>query len=192
MLDTPLGKFSIRQTVILLALALASYMLTLPFPDLLQKLIVAGAAFVVGASFFLRRIKTISPERHLLLVLGIGRPLKRRKPVKEKGGKRAKRAEEEKRPKSMVVSAALETPVKLVGVLRDPVHGSLLPNRSFEVYVGDKLHSKGVTDEQGFFNIFFVPDRYGEFTLEVRPEGIVGASEKIVVNVKPRGGAEVV
>jgi len=190
MLDTPIGRFSIRQTVAFLVFGLLGWFATLLFDDLMLKIVAAGAAFFMGAAVFTRRVKTVSPERHLLLLLGIGRPLK--KSVKtRKARKRGKHAKPSPPVKTMMVSASLDAPVKVVGVLRDPATGRLLPNRGFEIYVDGAPYSAGTTDEHGFFNVFFVPERYGVFKIEVKPEGFADVAQQITINVKPKGVTEV-
>lgn len=189
-LDTPVGRFSIRQTVALLAFGLLGWAVASFFEDLMFKLVSAGVVFFVGAAVFTRKVKTVSPERHLLLMLGVGRPLKRKFKTrrKAKGG----RIRPPPPVRSVVLSASLEAPVKVVGVLRDPASGRLLPHRGFEVYVDGKPHSEGSTDEHGFFSVFFVPDRYGTFKVEVKPKGFAEVAQQITVNVKPKGVAEAV
>ncbi|MBW2559142.1 MAG: hypothetical protein JRD69_09990 [Deltaproteobacteria bacterium] len=183
MLDTPIGRFSIRQTVAFLVFGLLAWAATLFFEDLMLKIVVAGAVFFLGAAIFTRRVKTITPERHLLLILGIGRPLK--KSVKTKKKRKYKGQPKPSAPvKSMVVSATLDAPVKLVGVLKDPSTGKLLPHRGFEIYVDGKPYSAGTTDEHGFFNVFFVPEQFGTFKIEVKPEGFADVAQQITINVK--------
>jgi len=186
-LDTPLGRYSVRQMLILLVFAFFSYATSLLFSDPLMKIVVAGSIFMFGAAMFaMRRIKTISPERHILLLLGVGRVRPRRVAAVEE-----KPAEKRAPPvKSVVVSTTLESPVKIVGVLRDPVYKKYLPKKNFDVYIDGRFHYSGVTDEQGFFAVFFVPDRYGPFNVTVKPEGLAEA-QNITVNVKPKEGAEI-
>jgi hypothetical protein len=76
MLDTPVGRFSIRQTGIFLAFGLLSYSASLLSGDLIFKLVAAGAVFFTGAAIFTRKVKTVPPEMHLLYIIGVGRPLK--------------------------------------------------------------------------------------------------------------------
>jgi len=187
-LDTPFGRYSVRQMVIILVFAFLSYVASLFFSDLLMKIVAAGSIFTFGAAAFaMRRIKTISPERHILLLLGVGRVKPRRAAAAE--GKAVKKAGAPP-VKSVVVSTTLESPVKIVGVLRDPVHKKYLPEKNFDVYIDGRFHYSGVTDEQGFFTVFFVPDRYGPFSIIVKPEGLAEALN-ITVNVKPKEGAEI-
>ncbi len=190
LLDTPVGRFSIRQTIALLVFGLLAWAVSLLFNDLMMKIVAAGAVFFIGVVVFTRRVKTISPERHLLLLLGIGRPLKK-KARKKKKVKKKGRAKPSIPVRTMMVSATLGVPVKVVGVLRDPATGKLLPHRSFDIFVDGQPYSAGATDDNGFFNVFFVPDRYGVFKIEVKPEGFADIAQQITVNVKPKEVTEV-
>ena len=90
----------------------------------------------------------------------------------------------------MRVSADLESPVKVVGVLRDPSTGEVLRGKPYEVFARGERCSSGVSDEQGFFTAFFTPKIYGEYTVEVRPEGYArGQTFKLIV--EPKGGVKV-
>lgn len=193
MLDTPVGRLSIHQTIAVLVFGVLGWFTSFFFQDLVFKVAVGGGVFFAGAFLFTRRVKTVSPERHLLLMLGIGRSSKKRarKGIRKKGG-RGRYAESTVPVKPMVVSASLDMPVKVVGVLRDPASGKLLPRRGFEINIGGKPHSAGITDEHGFFNVLFVPDHFGLFKVEVKPEGFADVVQQITVNVTPKGVGRIV
>ena len=191
MLDTPVGRFSIRQTLIFLFFGLLAWLTTFLPGDLIFKIVVAGAVFFTGVAIFTRKIKTVPPETHLLYLLGVGSPLKaKRKPPK--GQDHKEHNETFASSKSMVLSATLGVPIKVVGVLKDTALGKPLSSRNFEMNVDGAAHSKGFTDEEGFFCAYFVPDRYGIFKIEVKPEGFAGSTQQITVNVKPKEVSEVV
>jgi len=68
MLDTPVGRFSIRQMGIFLVFGLLAWIASLVFGDLVFKIVVAGGIFFTGAALFTRKIKTVAPEAHLLIL----------------------------------------------------------------------------------------------------------------------------
>jgi hypothetical protein len=84
---------------------------------------------------------------------------------------------------------AIREPVKVVGVLRDPRTGLPLQRRGFDVYVDGVLLQKGVSDEQGGFEVVYVPEHVGAVTVEVRPEGYAapGQTVKVLVSPQPEG-----
>lgn len=186
-LDTPVGRLSLRQTFALLIFAVLAYAVTLFFTDIVSKAVVGGAVFVLGAAIFTHRVKTVPPERYILLALGVGRS-KPGKPVEKlrRGGKRDRIVEPSTTVKSMRLSTELDTPVKIVGVLRDPSTGELLAGRGFEFIVDGVRHSSGVTDDQGFFTVFFVPPRFGVYRVEVKPEGFAAASQMFEIHAEPK------
>ena len=190
MLDTPVGRFSIRQTGIFLAFGLLAYAASLLSGDLIFKIVAAGSIFFTGAAIFTRKVKTVPPEMHLLYLVGVGRPLKVKQKTR-KGQKREEHVETTAPAKSMMLSATLGVPVKVVGVLKDPALKKPLLNRSFEISVDGAAYSKGFTDEEGFFCAYFVPDHFGVFKIEVKPEGFAGTTQQITVNVKPKEVTEI-
>lgn len=191
MLDTPVGRFSMRQTLIFIVFGLLAWLTSLLSGDLVFKIVVAGAVFFMGAAIFTRKIKTVPPETHLLYILGVGSPLKaKQKPIKAQN--RKENSGEITPLKSMVLSATLGVPVKVVGVLKDSALGKPLSARNYEMSVDGAAYSRGFTDEEGFFCAYFVPDRYGVFKIEVRPEGFAGSTQQITVNVQPKEVSEVV
>ncbi len=196
-IDTPLGRMSARQLVGLGFFALMAWMTfqALSFMDLLIRLIPAGLTFIAGAIIFTWPIKTVPPERIILLALGLGRKQPRRR-APEKGVKRKAEGKAPREvPVAMKVSKAQATvgePLKIVGILRDPRLGKPLANRNFEVYADGALLYKKTTDEQGSFEVVFVPQFAGVVRIEVRPEGAVGAEQSIEVTVRgaPSEGVE--
>jgi len=185
LLETPIGKLSLRQTAVLILFAVVAFFLATIFApdDLMMELIIAAPIAIVGISIFGRKVKTISPE-HLLIYMFTGG--KRVKKVKIKPEEIEKLATEKPLsiPNAVNVSSALDSPVKLVGVLRDPQTGRNLPLRAYEVFVDGEPVFSGVTDESGFFTIFFTPTRYGVFDVEVKPEKSI-TSQRIPIQVVP-------
>jgi hypothetical protein len=192
MLDTPVGRFSIRQTGIFLAFGLLAWVASFISEDIIFKIVMAGAIFFTGVAIFTRKIKTVSPEVHLLYMIGIGRPLQTTKKVHQKTDVAIAPTLEPVTPsKSMQVSATLGVPVKVVGVLKESTGGKSLSGRNFEVTIDGTLRTKGFTDEEGFFCAYFVPDHYGIFKIEVKPEGFAESVQQIMVDVKPKEVTEV-
>jgi len=185
MLDTPVGRFSIRQMGIFLVFGLLAWGVSLLLEDVIFKVVVGGAVFFAGAFVFTRKVKTISPEVHLLYIIGIRRTLHTKQ-------KAHKRQEQQKPPKltspakSVMLSATLGVPVKIVGALKDPALGKPLSGRSFELSIDGAAYSKGFTDEEGFFCAYFVPDHFGVFKIEVKPEGFTTSTQQIIVNVNSK------
>jgi hypothetical protein len=195
-LDTPVGRLSIRQAVGLAVFALLAWITfqAFAFFDVICRVAAAGGIFIFGAVIFMWRVKTVPPERILLLALGIGRRFPRHKvAVKErvKAGKAVAVAPEA--PAVTRVSKAQATvgePVKIVGVLRDPHSGMPLSSRSFDITVDGQPFHKGATDEQGGFEVVYVPERVGVVRIEVKPEGYAGQGQSIEVTARgsPVGG----
>jgi len=180
MLDTPVGRFSIRQMGIFLIFGLLAWLLSLVFADLVLKVVVAGAVFFAGAALFTRKIKTVSPEAHLLYMI-------RRFSMQIKQRRSAVKAKPSvgQVSKSLLLSATLGVPVKVVGVLKD-FNGKILSGKNFKVNINNTAHSKGSTDEEGGFCTYFVPDRSGVFQLDIQPEGSTESVQQITVNVQPK------
>jgi len=180
MLDTPVGRFSIRQMGIFLIFGLLAWLLSLVFADLVLKVVVAGAVFFAGAALFTRKIKTVSPEAHLLYMI-------RRFSMQVKQKRSAVKAKQsvEQVSKSVLLSATMGTPVKVVGVLKD-FTGKILSGKDFKVNINNTTYSKGSTDEEGYFCTYFVPDRSGVFQLDIQPEDSTDPVQQITVNVQPK------
>jgi len=168
MLDTPVGRFSIRQMGLFLLFGGLGWLFSLVFSDLVLKVVVGGCVFLVGAAVFSRKVKTIPPEVHLLYVARQFLVLKP-KPSKQRGNS-SSIVEVEGSSKSLLLSASLGVPVKIVGVLKDLATGKILSSKNFKVNINNTTHSKGATDEEGYFCTYFVPDRFGVFQIEIQPE----------------------
>ena len=191
MLDTPVGRFSIRQTGIFLVFGLLAWGASFVSEDLIFKIVVAGAIFFTGAASFTRKIKTIPPEVHLLYMMGIGRSLQKKQRDHQKIDSTSASLEPATPLKSMQISATLGVPVKVVSALKDPTCGKSLSGRSFELSIDGAMYTKGFTDEEGFFCAYFVPDHYGIFKIEVKPEGFAESLQQIVIEVKPKEVTEI-
>jgi hypothetical protein len=183
--DTPLGRLSIRQTLILGFFGLLSWLtLSAVNPivgDIAVSGILAGAVMIAGVVLASWRIKTVPIERSILLALGVGR----RSPAKRGRAAPERKASEPAPPvKSSKMHGIVGEPVKIVGVLRDPQTGAALAQRGFSVIVDGRLRYKDVTDEQGAFEVVYLPEHPGLVRIEVQPDG-VAASEKIELTIAP-------
>jgi hypothetical protein len=197
LIDTPFGRLTVRQAAGIGFFALLAWLTfsALGFvEDLVFRAVPAVLIFVAGAVVFSWRIKTVPPEKILILALGLGRK-RGRKPAKQKAA-REKVAEKvaPKAPVTVKVTKAQATvgePFKVVGVLREPSFGTPLANRNFDVIVDGALRYKGTTDEQGGFEVVYIPESVGLVRIEVRPEGYAGVSQSIEVTVRGQavGGA---
>jgi len=180
LLDTPVGRFSIRQMVLFLIFGLLGWLSSLVFVDLVLKLVVGVGVFFVGATVFSRKVKTVSPEVHLLCVMRqflLAKP----KRSQQKGNHSG-----EHTPGSLLLSGSLGVPLKVVGVLKDLATGKILAGKNFKVSINKVAHSRGVADEEGYFCTYFVPDRFGVFQIEIQPEDAQEPTQKIMVNVNPK------
>ena len=180
LLDTPVGRFSIRQMCLFLVFGLFGWLLSLVFADLVLKLVIGGGVFLVGAAIFSRKVKTVPPEVHLLYMIRQFLLLKPKRPNQKdtQAGERASRF--------LLLSASLGVPVKVVGVLKDLATGRVLSGKNFKVSVNNAVYSKGSTDEDGCFCTYFVPDRFGVFQIEIQPEDAQEPAQQITVNVNPK------
>ncbi len=188
-LDTPIGRFSIRQMIVFLIFGLSAYSISLLLEDLIFKIVVAGSIFFSGAAVFTRKTKTLPPEKHLLYIIN-NKYAQKKKHKKRKKHRQQKQQQKTATPvasvKEMRLSATLGVPVKIVGSLKDPASKKVLTNRSFELCVDGTAYSKGFTDQEGFFSAYFVPDRFGIFKLEIKPEDYAKPVLHIVVKVNPK------
>lgn len=180
LLDTPIWRFSIRQMGLFLFFGLLGWLLSWVFADLVLKLVVEVGVFLVGATVFSRKVKTIPPEMHLLCVM---RQFLLTKP---KRSKQKDKPSGENAPKSLLLSATLGVPLKVVGVLKDLATGKILSGKNFKVSVNKVVHSRGIADEEGYFCTYFVPDRFGVFQIEIQPEDAHESTQQIMVNVNPK------
>ena len=74
LLDTLVGRFSIRQMCLFLVFGLLGWLSSLVFADLVLKLVVGVGVFLVGAAIFSRKVKTVPPEVHLFFYGKAGLP----------------------------------------------------------------------------------------------------------------------
>lgn len=190
-IDTPVGRMSPRQLAGMGSFALLAWAIFqgLGFLDIVARLVPAIVVFFVGVVFFTWPIKTVPPEKVLLLMLGIGKKragAKRaveRRVKQEAGGRRIATPPAAPTIKVVRAQAVVGEPFKVVGVLRDPRTGRPLANHGFEVLVDGVLQYKSVTDEQGGFEVVYMPQSVGVIRIVVRPEGVVGAEQGIEVTV---------
>ena len=185
-IDTPFGRLSLRQAAWLATFALLGYSASTLFGDLMLKVAAGGSIFLFGSAVFIQPVKTVSPERYLLLIFGIGSVKPRSADLggDEKIGA-AKRRNRSDRRRVVRVSASFRNPVKIVGVLRDPYTGEPLKRRNFDFLVEGRRYSSGVTDEEGFFTVFFFPQMTGVYTVSVMPEGYPKDAQRFEVRIEP-------
>lgn len=191
MIDTPFGRVSARQLGGIGFFALLAWIVfqALGFVgDLVLRLAPAGLILLAGVVIFTWPVKTVPPERMILLALGIGRKRLKKTAVKRKAEKKAPASRASPAAKVSKAQATVGEPFKIVGVLREPRLGKPLANCNFEVFVDGAPQYKGVTDEQGCFEVVYIPQYAGVLNIEVRPEGVVGAEQRVEVTV--RGPAE--
>jgi len=181
MLDTPVGRFSIRQMVVFLVFGLLAWGVSLVFVDLVFKIVAAGAVFVSGAVFFARKVKTVSPEAHLLCLFKRFLQVVAQKKFSSTANSKLSVAQSSE---VMVLSAVLGVPVKVVGVLKD-FSGKLLCDKSFKVRVNGIAHSNGLSDHEGCFCTYFISDRIGRFEVAIQPEDHPDTIQKITIQVNP-------
>jgi len=193
MLDTPVGRFSIRQMIVFLLFGLSAYGASLFLEDLAAKIVVAGSIFFSGAAIFTRKTKTLPPEKHLLYIINNKYAQKKKHKKRKKHRQQKQKQKQQQKPpipvasvKEMRLSATLGVPVKIVGSLKDLASKKVLINRSFELCVDGTTYSKGFTDQEGLFSAYFVPDHYGTFKLEIKPEDYAKPILQIVVKVNPK------
>jgi len=185
LLDTPVGRFSIRQMVLFLVFGLLGYLLSLVFAGLVLKLVVGGGVFLVGAALFSRKVKTIPPEVHLLYLVNQFLLVKPKR-SKQKGSLSG----ENMHSRSLLLSGSFGVPVKVVGVLKSLATGEIFSGKNFKVSINNTVHSRGVTDGEGCFCAYFVPDRFGVFQIEIQPEDASEHVQRIMVNVNPKSDEE--
>lgn len=182
MLDTPFGRISFRQLIILSAFALPAWLVfACSAADMAVRVAAAGAIMVAGVVMASWRIKTVPIERSILLALGVGRKMPERR-VAGGRGKMKKRVAGAPPVKSSRIHAVVGEAVKIVGVLRDPQTGAPLANRQFSVIVDGRLRYRDFSDESGMFEVVYLPEQPGIVRVEVAPEGYA-FSEKIEITV---------
>jgi len=184
LLDTPVGRFSIRQMCLFLVFGLFGWLLSLVFVGLVLKIVVGGCVFLVGAALFSRKVKTVSPEVHLFYVV------RRFLLVKPKSFKQKSGLSVENMHDRSLLSGSLGVPVKVVGVLKSLATDEVFSGKNFKVNINNTVHSRGVTDVDGCFCVYFVPDRFGVFQIEIQPEDSAESVQRIMVNVNPKSEEE--
>ena len=184
-LDTPFGRISVRQLVILGVFALPAWLVfaSLEGADIFLRALSAALILIFGVIMAAWRVKTVPPERTLALMLGIGRRKPGRKAVRRQAQrKRAPEVRAEPPVKTPSIHAVVGEAVKITGILRDPQTGVPLANRQFSVIVDGRLRYRDVCDETGAFEVVFFPEQPGVSRIEVAPDGYA-FSEKIEVIV---------
>ena len=182
MLDTPLGRFSIRQMIIFLIFGLLAWTVSLLFADIVLKIVVVGVIFFSGAAIFNRKIKTLPPEKHLLYLVN-----KRFLQINQKPpNPTTTPMPGAPATKAMLLSATLGVPLKVVGILKDLATGKALSSKNIKVSIDNTAHTKSSTDEDGLFCTYFIPDRFGLFQIAIQPEGFSEPIQQITVSVNPK------
>lgn len=200
LMDTPVGKLTLRQIAILVIFGVLAYGVarTQPPSDPMSMVMAGGLTFLPGLFLAFKKVKTISPEAHLaMLLFGFGRGFGPR-PGTAKRGRRIKGKTlvpvEESQPIQVpqhveveVGAAGGEKPVVISGLLRNPRTGEVMPATPFTVYVDGRRYQDGFTDEHGTFTIYFTPQHLGVHTVELLPEGYAGEPFRLEVDVKLSG-----
>lgn len=182
--DTPLGKLTLRQMLIIVIFGTLAWGAASFAGDTMLKLFLGGSIFISGLAFTFQRVKTVTPEMSILLMLSSSTP----KPKTSGAALEAEVTSKLTEAKALNIPAQdiqSIVPVKVVGVLKDPATGRPIQRRGFEVLVEGKSYAKGSTDDEGFFTVYFLPESYGSIKVEVKPEGYTNALETLVVNVQP-------
>ena len=178
-LDTPMGRFSIRQMGFFLVFGFLAYITSLVFNDLMLKIVFGGFVFFVGAAVALWKVRTLSVEVHFLYLF------KRRFLVSKYIFVNSSNVVGNSSSVGVLLSASLGVPIRVAGVLKNLVTGKVLSDKIFNVSVDNQVHFKGVTDEEGFFSTYFVPDRLGQFQIVIASDDVAESVQKITINVNP-------
>jgi len=169
-----------------LLFGLLGWLSSLVFADLIAKVVVGGCVFLLGVAVFSRKIKTIPPEIHLLYVARQFLVLKPKQSKQRAGSSSVVVVDEAGSSASLVLSGSLGVPVKVVGVLKDLATGKILSGKPFKVNINNTMHSSGVSDGEGCFCTYFVPDRFGVFQVEIQSEDASEPIQQILVKVNPK------
>ncbi len=132
--DTPLGKLTLRQMLIVIAFGALAWGTASFASDAMLKLFLGGSTFIIGLAPAFQRVKTVTPEKSILLMLSTPKPTKPAPATHE--------------AKALNISAQdiqSIVPVRVVGVLKDPATGKSIQRRGFEVLVEDASYAKGST-----------------------------------------------
>ncbi|MDR2720453.1 MAG: hypothetical protein LBC03_06600 [Nitrososphaerota archaeon] len=71
-------------------------------------------------------------------------------------------------------------------MLKDFATGRILSGKKFRVSINDTVYLCGVSDGEGCFCTYFVPDCFGVFQIEIQPEDAEEPAQHIMVNVNPK------
>ena len=188
LIDTPIGKLTLRQTFIIMFFAGIAWLASTLVQDVIFKIGLGGAIFISGVAIFAHKVKTLPPEKILWYMIfgsiGVEKPKKLpRKPGEELAAEKPLGVE-----RSVSIASTLDTPVKLVGVLRDPGTGQIFASTPFDAFVNGELVFSGFTDEEGFFTIFFTPATYGVIEVKIKPAKYAGPPQVMRVQVLPKRG----
>ncbi|MCL4436349.1 MAG: hypothetical protein M1503_03165 [Thaumarchaeota archaeon] len=187
--DTPLGKLTFRQMLIIVTFGALAWGATSLAFDAMLKLLLGGSIFIVGLALAFQRVKTVTPEMCILLMLSSSTSTKlipKPKPIPASPATESTSKPLEAKALNISTQDIQSiVPVKVVGVLKNPATGRAIQRKGFEVLVEGKSYTKGSTDDEGFFTVYFIPESYGSFKVEVKPEGYTQVLETLVVNVQP-------
>lgn len=189
--DTPLGKLTVRQMSILGFFAVLAYGVSTLASDTTGKALLGGTVLVVGLALALQRVKTVPPERSILLMLSMPKP---RKPKAASGKEDAEKKTDRLEAESLRIPVEDITSiprVSVAGFLADPHTGRVLSRRGFQVFIGDEKVSEGVSKPDGSFAVYLKPSGYGQFELKIVPEGFSDAVQTIPVLIEPKGDGRV-
>jgi hypothetical protein len=173
--STPLGSVSLRQGVYLaMSLVGAWFIYSIVYGVAGSNVFVIPFILVpiaAGTIVAFKKVKSFPIE--VQLYHAIFKPKKGRTAVEAE----AKPGRVEKAPEEGIIFQTVDmeavSPIKISGTLRDPFTKARLKSVEFQVYIGDKLHSEKslVTDADGGYVFYFVPEGSGEYEIKFVPKG---------------------
>jgi len=177
-LDTPVGRFSVRQMVFFLVFGLLAYIVSLGFGDLVLKVVFGGVVFFVGAAVALWKVRTLPLEVHLFYLFR--REFLQPKKTKDK----THHLPVDQPAVEMVLSASLGVPLRITGILKDTTD-NFLPDKTFNININGQVYSKIATDTEGFYSTYIIPNQLGQSQITLTPTDSTEPIQKIMVNVTP-------
>lgn len=206
LLDSPFGRFTVRQVVILGVFGLVAWIVQGFFNDPVFKVGIIVFTMFFGGYLAFSKTKTIPVEKSITLALGIGKPkLRRFRKRKVKLEEESQKPEAGRigevvkvntktmkvivlsKPSRIIgISTNLDEPIRITTLIRDKVTGEPLANKPFKVYLDGKEHSTGITDQDGGLITYLTAKSYGKVRVDVFVEGYVEPVDSFTLNIKPR------
>jgi hypothetical protein len=185
--STPLGSVSLRQGIYLAISLIGAWFMYNTVYGLTRDNVLAApfvlTPIVVGMVLAFKRVKSFPIE--VQLYRAIFKPKKGRAAVKAEA--RPKQVEKAPEEEIMFQTVDMESvaPIKISGTLRDPFTKAKMRSAEFQVYVGDKLYSEKylVTDADGGYVFYFVPEGAGEYEIKFVPKGYSVPAEVVRLKV---------